>query len=124
MTISLEGKIALVTGGSRGMGRQMVLAFARAGADVIISSRKQEACEETAKEVRALGRRALAIAAHAGDWGQVEALAERASAEWGRIDKLVNKAGMTTVEPSSGEAPKNRVAKGDGGKARKRGGGG
>src|SRR3546814_893767 len=101
MTISLEGKIALVTGGSRGMGRQMVLAFARAGADVIISSRKQEACEETAKEVRALGRRALAIAAHAGDWGQVEALAERAYAEWGRIDILVNNAGMSPVEPSS-----------------------
>src|SRR3546814_7028686 len=59
------------------------------------------ACEETAKEVRALGRRALAIAAHAGDWGQVEALAERAYAEWGRIDILVNNAGMSPVEPSS-----------------------
>ena len=101
MTPSLAGKIALVTGGSRGMGRQMVLAFAAAGADVIISSRKQDACEEVAEEVRALGRRASAISAHAGDWSQMEALAERGWAEWGRIDILVNNAGMSPVEPHS-----------------------
>lgn len=101
MIQSLEGKVALVTGGSRGMGRQMVLAFAAAGADVIISSRKQDACEEVAGEVRALGRRAAAISAHAGDWGQMEELAERGWAEWGRIDILVNNAGMSPVEPQS-----------------------
>jgi NAD(P)-dependent dehydrogenase (short-subunit alcohol dehydrogenase family) len=97
----LGGKVALVTGGSRGMGREMVLAFAREGADVIIASRKLDACEALADEVRALGRRALPVAAHVGDWDQVEALAEAGWAEWGRIDILVNNAGMSPVEPSS-----------------------
>ncbi|MCA8905702.1 MAG: SDR family NAD(P)-dependent oxidoreductase, partial [Hyphomonas sp.] len=58
---SLEGKVALVTGGSRGLGYQMVKAFAERGADVIIASRKLDACEEVAAEVRAMGRRALAV---------------------------------------------------------------
>ena len=74
----LSGKVALVTGGSRGLGREMVLAFAHAGADVVIASRKLESCEETAIEVRAkTGRRALAVACHVGEWQQVEMLAER-----------------------------------------------
>jgi NAD(P)-dependent dehydrogenase (short-subunit alcohol dehydrogenase family) len=98
---ALTGKVALVTGGSRGMGREMVLAFAREGADVIIASRKLETCEAVAEEVRALGRRALPVAAHAGDWGQMEMLAETAWAEWDRVDVLVNNAGMSPVEPSS-----------------------
>lgn len=100
-TGTLADKVALVTGGSRGMGREMALAFAREGADVIVSSRKLDACEAVADEVRALGRRALPIATHAGDWGQMEALAEAGWAEWGRIDILVNNAGMSPVEPSS-----------------------
>ncbi|SMG59698.1 short chain dehydrogenase [Rhodococcus rhodochrous J3] len=53
----LDGKVALVTGGSRGLGREMVLAFARAGADVVITSRKIDACEAVAQEVEALGRK-------------------------------------------------------------------
>jgi NAD(P)-dependent dehydrogenase (short-subunit alcohol dehydrogenase family) len=94
----LRGKIALVTGGSRGLGREMVLAFARAGADVVIASRKLDACEATAKEVeRETGRRALPLAAHVGKWGEVESLAERAYAELGRIDVLVNNAGMSLL---------------------------
>ena len=65
----LSGKVALVTGGSRGLGLQMVRAFAEHGADVIVVSRKLDACEAAAEEVRSLGRRALAagIAAHACD---------------------------------------------------------
>jgi NAD(P)-dependent dehydrogenase (short-subunit alcohol dehydrogenase family) len=94
----LSGKVALVTGGSRGLGRAMVLAFARAGADVIIASRKREACEEIAGEVvRTTGRRALPAACNVSEWGQVEALAERAYAECGKVDILVNNAGMSPL---------------------------
>ena len=92
----LTGKVALVTGGSRGLGRAMVLAFAHAGADVVIASRKLAACEATADEVRrATGRRALPVACHVGDWGQVEALGAAAYQEFGRVDVLVNNAGMS-----------------------------
>ena len=94
----LSGKVALVTGGSRGLGAAMTRAFARAGADVIIASRKLDSCERLAAEVRAeTGRRALAAACHVGEWGQVEALAETAWAEFGRVDVLVNNAGMSPL---------------------------
>jgi NAD(P)-dependent dehydrogenase (short-subunit alcohol dehydrogenase family) len=96
----LSGKIALVTGGSRGLGLQMVRAFAERGADVIIASRKIEACEAVAEEMRAMGRRALALAVHAAKWDQIDALIERAYAEFGRIDILVNNAGMSPSVPS------------------------
>jgi NAD(P)-dependent dehydrogenase (short-subunit alcohol dehydrogenase family) len=94
----LTGKVALVTGGSRGLGRAMVLAFAAAGADVVIASRKLESCRETAGEVQRLtGRRALPVACHVGHWQQVEALAEAAYREFRRIDVLVNNAGMSPI---------------------------
>lgn len=95
----LRGKVALVTGGSRGLGRAMVLGFARAGADVVIASRKLDACEAVAREVEAMGCRALAHACHVGHWGEVEALAEAAYAHFGRVDVLVNNAGMSPVYP-------------------------
>ena len=94
----LTDKVALVTGGSRGLGRAMVLAFAQAGADVIIASRKLASCEATAAEVRkTTGRHALPVACHVGHWGQVEALAETAYKEFGRVDVLVNNAGMSPL---------------------------
>lgn len=96
----LSGKVALVTGGSRGLGQQMVMAFARAGADVIISSRKLDACEAVAADVRALGRRALAHACHAAKWDEIDGLIAAAYAEFGRIDILVNNAGMSPAVPS------------------------
>mgnify|MGYP002651753859 CR=1 FL=1 len=96
----LSGKVALITGGSRGLGRQMALAFADAGADMIIASRKIEACEEVAEEVRAKGRRAAAIAVHAGKWDDVNALIEQAYAAFGRIDILVANAGMSPAVPA------------------------
>lgn len=96
----LSGKVALITGGSRGLGRQMALAFADAGADVIVASRKIEACEEVADEVRAKGRRAAAIAVHAGKWDEVDALIEKAYAAFGRIDILVANAGMSPAVPA------------------------
>lgn len=89
-----SGKVVLVTGGSRGLGRQMVQAFAERGADIVIASRKIDACEEAAGAVRALGRRALAIGAHCGRWDQIDRLIEQAYDVFGRIDILVNNAGM------------------------------
>ncbi|MBB2497375.1 SDR family NAD(P)-dependent oxidoreductase [Aquipseudomonas ullengensis] len=96
----LTGKVILVTGGSRGLGYQMVKAFAERGADLVIASRKQDACEAVAEEVRALGRRALAVACHVGRWAEVERLVEVVYAEFGRIDVLVNNAGMSPAVPS------------------------
>lgn len=97
---SIKGKIALVTGGSRGLGYQMVKAFAERGADVVIASRKLENCEKVADEVRALGRRALAISAHVGKWPECDRLVEEAYAAFGRVDILVNNAGMSPRMPS------------------------
>ena len=94
------GTVVLVTGGSRGLGYQMVKAFADRGADVIIASRKVENCERVGDEVRALGRRALAVSAHVGRWAECDALIEAAYAEFGRVDVLINNAGMSPPCPS------------------------
>jgi NAD(P)-dependent dehydrogenase (short-subunit alcohol dehydrogenase family) len=96
----LSGKVALVTGGSRGLGLQMVRAFAQHGADLVIVSRKLDACEAAAEEVRKLGRRALAVSAHVGRWDEIDRLIETAYAEFGRINILVNNAGMSPREAS------------------------
>lgn len=99
----LSGKVALVTGGSRGLGCQMALAFAKAGADVVIASRKLDGCKETAAEVEALGRRALPYACHVGDWDALDGLVETAWNEMGKVDVLVNNAGMSPLYPSLAE---------------------
>lgn len=99
----LSGKIALITGGSRGLGREMALAFAEVGADVAIASRKIESCEETAKEIEALGVRAFPVAAHVGYWDQCDALIEAVYERFGRIDILVNNAGLSPLYPSLAE---------------------
>ncbi len=94
------GKVALVTGGSRGIGYQMVKALAERGADVIIASRKLENCEAVAAEMRALGRKALAIGAHVGKWAECDRLIAESYAAFGRIDILINNAGMGPRMPS------------------------
>lgn len=99
--IDLAGKVALVTGGSRGLGKSIAHGLASAGADVVVSSRKLDACEEVAKEIKAAGRRAVAIAAHVGRWDDIARLVEQAYAAFGRIDILVNNAGMSPLAPSS-----------------------
>lgn len=96
----LTGKVALVTGGSRGLGLEMVRAFAAHGADVIIASRKIDNCEAAADEVRAMGRRALAVATHVGKWAEIDRLIDTAYAAFGRVDILVNNAGMGPRMPS------------------------
>lgn len=99
----LRGKVAIVTGGSRGLGREMVLAFARHGADVVIASRKVANCESVADEVRSLGRRALAVGYHAASWSDADALADAAYSEFGHVDVLVNNAGMSPLYSSLAE---------------------
>ncbi len=94
------GKVALVTGGSRGLGYQIVRALAERGADVIVASRKLDACEAVAEEVRALGRKALALACHCGRWDEIDGLIAHTYAAFGRIDILVNNAGMGPRVPS------------------------
>lgn len=92
LTISLAGKVALVTGGSRGIGRDIARCLAQAGADVVIASRKQEPLANTAAELGGLAGRVIPIACHVGKPEQLDALVERSEAELGPIDILVNNA--------------------------------
>lgn len=96
------GKVALVTGGSRGLGREMALGLAASGADVVIASRNIEACRAVAAEVESLGRSALPYACHVGRWDELDGLVEASYARFGRIDVLVNNAGKSPPYPSLG----------------------
>jgi NAD(P)-dependent dehydrogenase (short-subunit alcohol dehydrogenase family) len=100
-THPLLGKVALVTGGSRGLGRAMVLAFAEAGASVVIASRKLDACEALAAEVvDRFGGEALPVAANVSSWDDCDALVEAAYGRFDRVDVLVNNAGLSPLYPS------------------------
>lgn len=100
-SFDLQGKVAIVTGGSRGLGKQMVLAFARRGADVVITSRKADACEALAKQVRdETGRDALPLGCHVGKWEECDALVDAAYEHFGKVDVLVNNAGMSPTYAS------------------------
>ena len=96
-SFDLTGKVALVTGGSRGLGRAMALALAGAGADVVVASRKLDACAGVVAEIEALGRRGLAHACNVSHWSELEPLADAAYDTFGRVDVLVNNAGMSLV---------------------------
>ena len=97
----LSNKVAVVTGGSRGIGREIVLGFAHQGADVVIASRKLDSCKRLAEEVQQeTGRRALAVACHVGRWDNCDALFEQTYEAFGRADVLVNNAGMSPIYPS------------------------
>src|SRR5204863_8917187 len=85
----LEGKVAVITGASRGIGRALALAFAGAGARVVVSSRKQEAVDAVAEEIRHAGGEALAVAAHAARPDDVEAMVARAAEAFGGVDVAV-----------------------------------
>jgi NAD(P)-dependent dehydrogenase (short-subunit alcohol dehydrogenase family) len=101
ISIDLSGRVALVTGGSRGLGRSMVRAFAEAGADVVITSRKAEACERLADEItQETGRAALPYACHVGHWDELDGLVDAAYERFGKVDILVNNAGMSPLYDS------------------------
>jgi NAD(P)-dependent dehydrogenase (short-subunit alcohol dehydrogenase family) len=96
----LTGKNAIITGGSRGLGKEMALAFAEHGANVVVASRKVENCEEVAQQIRDMGRKAMAIGYHAASWDDAQRLADTAINEFGAIDILVNNAGMSPLYSS------------------------
>jgi NAD(P)-dependent dehydrogenase (short-subunit alcohol dehydrogenase family) len=97
----LTGKVAIVTGGSRGIGRAIAQGLAEAGADVVVASRKLDACEAAAAQIRAsTGTKAVAIACHVGRWEDCGRLIEQAVAQAGRLDVLVNNAGMSPLYQS------------------------
>ncbi|HSW14966.1 MAG TPA: glucose 1-dehydrogenase [Solimonas sp.] len=97
----LSGKVAVITGGSRGLGLEMARAFAAQGASVVIASRKLEACQAVADELQqAHGARTLPVAFHAGRWDDATRLLETVQQAFGRIDILVNNAGASPAYPS------------------------
>jgi NAD(P)-dependent dehydrogenase (short-subunit alcohol dehydrogenase family) len=90
--------VAVVTGGSRGIGRAVAFGLAEAGASVVIASRKLDRCEQTAAEIReATGSAALPVACHVGRWDDCDALADTVDRELGRCDVLINNAGMSPL---------------------------
>jgi NAD(P)-dependent dehydrogenase (short-subunit alcohol dehydrogenase family) len=93
----LSGRVALVTGATRGLGLAIAKGYASAGAEVVVVSRKPQACDEVAGEIRARGGRALALPCHVGHWNELEALVDEVWRRLGRIDVLVNNAGMSPL---------------------------
>src|SRR3954447_26110388 len=101
MSFDLTGKVAVVTGGSRGLGRSMCLAFAAHGASVVVASRKQEPCDQLAEEIRSTtGRDAIGVACHVGRWEDCDRLVDAAYDRFGHVDVLINNAGMSPLYPS------------------------
>ena len=99
-SLDAHDKVVVVTGGSKGLGRAMALGFAEAGATVVVASRKLDRCEEVAAEARAFGHEALAVRCHVGDWDDCAVLVDTTVATFGRVDVLVNNAGIAPVPPS------------------------
>ncbi len=95
--VDLTGKVALITGSSRGIGKSIAEEYARAGAKVVISSRKQDACDAVKAEIEAAGGEAIAVACNVGRKEELQALVDATMAKWGRIDVLVANAAINPV---------------------------
>jgi NAD(P)-dependent dehydrogenase (short-subunit alcohol dehydrogenase family) len=105
--IDMSGKVVLITGGSRGLGRAMALGFADAGADIAIISRRIESCQATARDIEALGQRAFAHACHVGDWDQLDAMIDAVYDHFGAVDVLINNAGMSPLYDRAADIPED-----------------
>jgi NAD(P)-dependent dehydrogenase (short-subunit alcohol dehydrogenase family) len=103
--VRLDGRVAIVTGASSGLGVAFAQALAEAGADVVLGARRVDRLGATAELVRAAGRRALIVATDVADPTQCQALVDAAMAEFGRVDVLVNNAGVGTAVPATRETP-------------------
>src|SRR6187549_3418211 len=99
MDLALEGRVALITGGSQGIGRSIALTLAEEGADVAICARRKDPLENVAGEVAELGRAALAVVADVATADGVQAVFDRVIERFGRIDILVNNAGKGSPKP-------------------------
>jgi NAD(P)-dependent dehydrogenase (short-subunit alcohol dehydrogenase family) len=94
----LTDRVVLVTGGSRGLGKEMALACARMGADIVVASRNLENCQAASEEIeRTTGRSALPYGVHVGRWDQLDGLVDAAYERFGKVDVLINNAGMSPV---------------------------
>src|SRR5271156_6233678 len=95
----LTGRVAVITGGSIGLGRQMAEALAEMGAHLVLCARKRERCERAAEELKALGVKTLALGCDVRNPAEVQAVVDAAAAEFGRIDILINNAGVSWGAP-------------------------
>ena len=95
----LSGRVAIVTGGTRGIGRALAEGFVAAGAKVVVASRKADACAETERRLQSLGGEALGVPTHLGELDQLQALVDRTIAHFGRLDILVNNAANALTQP-------------------------
>ena len=106
----LTDRVVLVTGGSRGLGREMAFAAARCGADVIVASRKYESCVETAKEIAAAtGRAAFPYQVHVGRWDELDGLVAASYEKFGKVDVLINNAGHVAAVRVAGLGDREAV---------------
>jgi NAD(P)-dependent dehydrogenase (short-subunit alcohol dehydrogenase family) len=103
MTDSLfdvSDRVVLITGGSRGLGAAMSIGLAERGARVVIASRKLDSCEELAAQIESKGGQAFPLQCHVGEWESLDSVVDAAASRWGRLDGLINNAGMSPLAPS------------------------
>lgn len=104
-SFKLDDKVVIVTGASSGLGVSFAQAFAEAGADVVLGARRVEKLADTAALVEKTGRRALSVATDVSDPAQCQALVDAAMEKFGRVDVLINNAGVGTAVPATRETP-------------------
>jgi NAD(P)-dependent dehydrogenase (short-subunit alcohol dehydrogenase family) len=100
-SFDLTGKVALVTGASRGLGRYFARALSRAGADLVVTARQADSLKETAGEVEAVGRKVMPVALDVRDYDSIQTMADQAHGAFGKIDILVNNAGCNVRKPAT-----------------------